>query len=495
MGRSIDRDRFDEADYERFGERLERSLVALQMLLARDGFGVGAPSLGAELELCLVDAHGAPLPLNRTVLAEAADPRIALEIDRFNLEINACPVALAGAPFAALREDLSSALAAIARAAAPHGGRVVTIGVLPTLLQRDLQSPALTDLPRYRALSAGLARLRQAPYQIVIEGEDRIALFCDDVTLEGANTSFQVHLRVDPKSFARAYNAAQIATAPILAVSGNSPLFLGRRLWDETRIALFRQSVDDRYPSTEDDWRPARVSFGHGWVRQGAYELFAESVALHPPLLPVVGPEDPLDVAHAGGIPALSELRLHQGTVWRWNRAVYDDADGGHLRVEMRALPAGPTPEDMSASAAFLVGLVLALTPVAERLVERMTFGHARRNFYEAAKKGLDAELLWPSERSPSPRLISVRKLVPTLLPLARQGLLGAGVLAEDADRALSVVARRVERGQTGAIWQRESLARLRASGAEQGALRLLLERYLTASETGRPVHEWSIAS
>ena len=339
MGLEIDRIQFEEADYARFANRLRDGLGALRELLQRPGFGLGSTSIGAELELSLIDRAGLPLPINRAVLAATLDPEVTLELDRFNLEYNAQPVPLAGRPFTALGREIDHALVVIQKAAAIHGGRLVAIGVLPTLTEADLQASAMTDLKRYHALSAAMRRLRHAPFKVVIDGEDPLTVSCDDVTMEGANTSFQLHLRVAPDEFARTYNAAQIAIAPVLAAAGNSPIFLGHRLWEETRVALFRQAADERAEGF--GWRPAHVSFGHGWVREGALELFAESVALHAPFLPVVGPEDPLACVRDNGVPALDELRLHQGTVWHWNRAIYDPHGGGHLRVEMRALPAG----------------------------------------------------------------------------------------------------------------------------------------------------------
>jgi len=287
MGLEIDRHHFDDEHYARFSERLQHNLAALAEVLARPGFGVGPGSIGAELELSLVGARGRPLPLNRAVLAETIDPRVTLELDRFNLEINTRPSPLAGRPFTALAGELDGALAEVRRAAALHGGKVATIGILPTLTAEALESSAMTELNRYRAFSAGLRRLRRGCFALRIKGDDELSLDADDMTFEGANTSFQVHLRVPPGSFAAAYNAAQIAVGPALAAAGNSPLLLGRRLWEETRITLFRQSVDDREGALLDDWRPARVSFGHGWAREGVFELFAESVAMHAPLLPV----------------------------------------------------------------------------------------------------------------------------------------------------------------------------------------------------------------
>jgi gamma-glutamyl:cysteine ligase YbdK (ATP-grasp superfamily) len=494
VGIEIEQEQFSEEDRRRFAARLDDQISALELLLARPGFGEGSRSLGAELEVSLVDARGRPLGINRTVLAETHDARLNLEVDRFNLELNTRPVPCAGRPFTALAAELAGGLAELRRRAAAHGGRVATIGILPTLTADDLTAGALTDTRRYRALSAGIRALRDRPFVVQIAGDETLSVEADDVTMQGANTSFQVHVRVAPAEFARVYNAAQIATAPALAVSGNSPLFLGRRLWDETRIALCRQSVDDRLDADGDDWRPARVSFGHGWVRAGALELFTESVAFHAPLLPVVGAEDALAAVRGGMVPALAELRLHHGTVWRWNRAVYDDAGGGHLRIELRALPSGPTVADMIANAAFLIGLTLGLAPDADALVRRLTFGHARRNFYQAARHGLDAELLWPADAAPSPRPTSVRALVPRLLDVARAGLASAGVDAAESDAALAIVAERVARGVTGARWQRRTLAALEVEMPRADAVAALLERYLEAEATERPVHEWPVA-
>jgi gamma-glutamyl:cysteine ligase YbdK (ATP-grasp superfamily) len=491
MGLEIERAEFLEADYVAFELRLRRCLEALEQLVARPGFGDGPLSVGAEVELNLVDQYERPLPRNRDVLARIADPRVVLELDQFNLELNSTPVALAGEPWSTLGAELAETLAITESAAQPLGAHVVPIGILPTLAADDLERSVLTDSCRYRALSAGIRRLRRSTFPILIEGLDRLELEWDDVTLEGATTSLQVHLRVPHARYAAVYNAAQIATAPALALAANSPLFLGKRLWDETRIALFRQSVDDRPLVQPDDWRPARVSFGHGWVRKGPQELFAESVALHEPLLPHVTAEDPLACIRAGGVPSLSELRLHNGTVWHWNRAVYDSALGGHFRIEMRALPAGPTVRDMMANAAFLVGLTLALASDIERWLVGLTFGHARRNFYEAARRGLSAELLWLTAESRM-RPLSASAVVELTLPLARQGLVDAGVTPDEADRHLDVIARRVATGQTGAVWQRQMFeAATRAGDDALAAGCAVMRAYRVASASELPVHAW----
>src|SRR5215472_16679824 len=268
MGTGIDQQDFDEHDHSRFALRLEECLSALGRLLERPGFGTGPATVGAELELFLIDGAGRPLPHNQVIRAAAADPRVNVELNRCNLELNASPALLAGRPFTALGGELNLLADRVAHAARDHGGRVAVIGILPTLTPAELDPGAMTDLSRYRALDGGLQRLRQDPFRIQIAGADPLELASDNVGLEAANTSFQVHLRVDPADFTRVYNAVQLASAPVLAVAGNSPTFLGHRLWEETRIALFKQSVDDR-AGRGLRRRPARGALGRGWGRGG----------------------------------------------------------------------------------------------------------------------------------------------------------------------------------------------------------------------------------
>jgi len=493
MGLAIDRDHFEPAEHAAFKRRLVASLPALRRLLDRPGFGVGAPSLGAEIELALIDGDGRPLPLNRAVLADSLDPQLQLELDRFNLEYNLTPVPARGRPFTAMQAELHDALSRVDVAAAAHGGAVVAIGILPSLREVDLAAHAMTDLPRYRALSRALRALRHAAFEVHIDGPEPLAVSMDDVTMEGAATSLQIHLRTDPARFAELYNAAQLATAPALAVCGNSPLFLGHRLWQETRIALFKQAVDPRVPHGEDWRRPARVCFGHGYVRRDAYELFAETVALFPPLIPIVSGEDP-SVLSGDAQPTLEELRLHMGTVWRWNRPVYDPAGGGHLRIELRVLPAGPTPIDCVANAALLVGLSQGLAGDVERLLNAMPFALAERNFYRAAQHGLDAGLVWPfGTQAGGLRELPARELLSELLPLAARGLQSLGVDDAECAALLGVVEARLQSGLTGSRYQLAQLERLERDMPRPRALRELTLRYLRRARGGAPVATWQV--
>lgn len=490
LGLSIEKDQFAQDEYARFSVRLREDLCALAELLARRDFGLGEPSLGAELEMSMVGEACQPMPNNERVLAETQDPRFTVELNRYNLECNTLPIALAGAPFSSLGKQLEECLTRLRAIAAAQGARIALIGILPTLAPADLQSSAMTDLPRFRALSAGIRRLRRSPFHVRIDGEDPLDIRPDDVTYEGANTSLQIHLRVNPADFSALYNAIQMATAPALAVSVNSPTFLGHRLWDETRIALFAQAVDDRPAASRRHAAVPRVSFGEDWLERGALELFEHSVALHAPLLPVLSAEDPLAVTRAGGVPMLGELRLHHGTVWRWNRAVYDPAEGGHLRIEMRALPSGPTVADMMASATFLVGLALELSRDPDA-VTSFPFAAAHDNFCRAARHGLSAELSWPIEG----RVTALRAsdLVLRLLPIARRGLAHAGIDAGECERLLQIIEARAETRRTGAEWQRRRLAILETACARPEALARMLSEYLDHSERGAPVHSWPL--
>jgi len=487
MGIPIDREDFSDADYARFSGKLEASLEVLAELLQRPGFGDGPCSIGAELEVSLVDDAARPLPLNGKVLAETLDARLTHELDRWNLESNLRHGPLAGAPFAALRRECVEVLAEMSRAAALHGGRVAMIGILPTLVAHDFDGNAITESLRYRALSRGLRRLRDAPFELDIRGEDHLQLSCESVAFEGAGTSFQVHLRVPPRRFADTYNAVQLATPPVLAAAGNSPIFLGRRLWEETRVALFKQSVDPRRERGRGG-EVARVSFGDGWI-DGPLELFERSVRSHPPLLPVMDEREPSPDAKA--LPPLRELRLHQGTVWSWNRPIYDPAEGGHLRIEMRSLPAGPTVTDMLANAAFHIGLALAIAQDPPEWGEDVDFGAVQHDFYRAAQRGLDAALHWPRACGGSGEPAAAHALALELLPRAQAGLDAAGVERSDSAPLLESLDRRLRAGATGARWQRAALARAEATRSRPEALRWMLEGYLDASQSGVGVAEW----
>lgn len=487
MGLMISKERFEQSDHVRFQAKLKECLSALEQVLGQPGFGEGDASLGAELEVFLVGDRAEPLTLSSEILEATRDTRVALELGRFNLECNTNPSLLAGAPFAALRGELQGVLESLRKAAAPRGAGIALVGILPTLKREELMLAAISDVARYRALNRALTERRHGQFQFNIDGEDPLRTEWESVAPEGANTSLQLHLRVEPQRFSRMYNAVQLATAPALAVSGNSPTFLGHRLWQETRIALFKQAVDERMKTARGNPGQARVGFGSKWIQHGALELFRDTVQQHEVLVPMVYSSSPQEVLEAGKYPELRELRLHASTVWMWNRAVYDPT--GHLRIEMRALPTGPTVTDMLANSAFLLGLSYAFEET--NLAPQLPFELAHANFYRAAQLGLDAVFDWPAEEGIV--RIPARELLPTLSPLAIRGLAIAGVDRPDSSELLQIFSHRVASGATGAQWQLKRLAQLRKNRDVAPALERMTLEYMRRSESDTPVHCWPI--
>ncbi len=492
MGQQIDTVSFTEHEFNEFQSRLLDNLNSLKQVLQRPGFGQGAPSIGAELEMYLVDEQARPLPLNKTLLERSGHPQLALELNRFNIEYNLTPVLAAGRPFSLLEREMQLAMSHLNELLLPERGSVLPIGILPSLKRSDFGVHAMTEERRFTALSRALADKRGSLFCIHIDGDDPLSLRARDVTLEGANTSFQLHFRVSPEHFADLFNALQLVTPLMVATAANSPFMLEHKLWHETRIPLFQQAIDGRSAEESQRCVPSRVDFGSGWVREGAHELFAEMVHLHAPLLPVSTDENSLAVVEQGGVPKLDELRLHAGTIWPWNRVVYDPAQGGHLRVEIRALPAGPSACDMAANAAFYLGLAVGLKDQINDIIPALPFSTLRNNFETAAQRSLKAELMWP--RAGQPHGLSKRPVADialSLLPVARQGLMALEVEPSEIETQLRVIEKRLESGMNGAIWQRREYHRLCRTLQSHNALMQMVQNYRSHQQTNTPVTEW----
>lgn len=478
---------------QQYTTRLKRCLNALEKLLINPQFGIGPNTIGAEMEVSIVDQNWNCANINQQLLSDLQDELMQCELDQFNLEFNAPPVYPKGTPFTKIEQRLTDALGRMNKAAKAYQSKIIPIGILPTLTLEHLTAEAITRLERYQLLSTCLKTMRGGPFLVNIDGKEPLKVSCDDVTLEGANTSYQVHLRVNPTDFAETFNTISLITPLVVAISANSPYFLGHELWDETRIALFQQSVDYRNLSKPLHWHlPNRVSFGYGWLRKSAFECFAENVAIFPPLLPYGTEEDIEKKMAQGKTPELAELRLHQGVVWHWNRAIYDPAEEGHLRIEMRSLPSGPTPADMTANSAFMIGLAFGLRHHIEKHIQTLPFKYAEENFYRAAKFGLDAQLVWFSAKNYQLSLMPVSTLLHWALPYAKQGLQELGVDDAEIDKFLQIIEVRLQRRMTGAIWQKQRVNALEANGFKRSqALQEMTKSYTEQANSGQPVGEW----
>ena len=494
MGRAIEKIEFSSDDYKAFASRLRDNLAALQLLLERPGFGVGPGSFGAEMEMYLIDQEGSALYKNMEIQQMMGNPQLTLELNRFNLEYNLTPFPTENLPFSESEKELLKALSDVRECAASLGGRVVPIGILPTLKTADFNENTMTDVARYHALANRLKDDRGGRFQVNIQGQDELHLETNDITLEGANTSFQAHYRVNPENYADTFNAIQLVTPLVLAIASNSPIVFGQRLWHETRIPLFKKSIDTRKEQLmmNAPWHQLpRVNFGNGWVRKGILELFAETVNLYPVLLPIFEDEDSVGLAREGKVPRLSELRLQQSTVWLWNRPIYDDAAGGHLRIELRSLPSGPSVTDMMANAALAIGLAEGLRPLINELISALPFSYCNYNFYRAAEYGVGSKILWPDPEGSELNEEPVLELLERLFPLAHKGLESIGVDGSEIDRYLGIVQQRIERRTSGAQWQLQNYDELRRKHDSSSACRLLLESYYQQSKANIPVAEW----
>ncbi|MDF2179419.1 glutamate-cysteine ligase family protein [Aliiglaciecola sp. CAU 1673] len=492
MGSSIETDAVKQGDVEAFSRRLDEQLGLLKQAVRTPGFGGDPLCIGAELEMYLVDNDAKVSPSNHILLEALNDSQFQAEINQYNLELNLSVFQQKGRPFSKLREEMQRKTDHLQRLAEHTGVNVVPIGILPTLRQHHLSKEFMTPLPRYQALADRLYHLRGEPFRLNITGEEPVSITCDDVTAEGANTSFQVHMMVQHSQFAELFNAVQLTQPFVTAVAANSGVLLGNLSWDETRVALFKQALDTRLPEQRSRWRqPTRVAFGFGWVRHDAWELFAEAVSLNTPLLPVLSDEDSAQVLASGKLPKFKELCVHMGTIWPWNRPVYCHQGKGHVRIELRAIPAGPTSMDMLANAAFAIGLANGIAPQMETYLAALPFRFAEYNFYRAAQNGLDAHILWPKAGSHQLSEIPLISLMEEMLTYAHDGLLKIGVESEEVQFFLDVIAKRMACGVNGARWQKRTLSTLSQSMERDKACQEMVRRYMENARSCQPVSQW----
>jgi hypothetical protein len=492
MGRDVDLQEFSRADRTRYREKVRRCLDVLALMLRDAKFQTDDPMTGLEIEFNLVDADGRPALKNVEALERIANPAFQTELGQFNLEINVPPRRLGEHGTTGFEETLRESLNEAERAANEVDAHLVMIGILPTLEPGHLGPATISPNPRYQLLSDQILNARGEDLLIDISGVERLRTTSESIMPEAACTSTQLHVQVSPEDFASYWNASQAIAAIQLTVGANSPFLLGRQLWQETRIPLFEQATDTRSEELKAQGVRPRVWFGERWINS-IFDLFEENARYFPALLPVIADEDPVAVLEAGGTPMLDELRLHNGTIYRWNRPIYDvvEEDGGavpHLRVENRVLAAGPTVVDTMANAAFYFGVVRALAESERPLWSQMSFSAAEENFHVCAQHGIDAKVYWPGIGEVAATELVLRRL----LPLAREGLATWGVDRDEAERLLGVIEQRCVTGRNGASWFTAQVAAREAAGTERDeAVRLTLLDYRERMHANEPVHTW----
>jgi hypothetical protein len=489
MGEKVAATVFTREDRQRYRQKVRQCLDVFGRLLAESRFDCERRSIGLEIELNLTDEAGNPAMKNAAALEAIADPDFQTELGQFNVEINVPPRLLSHEIAADTERDIRASLNVAEERARTVGAHMVMVGILPTLTERHLTADSFSANPRYRLLNEQIFAARGEDLLIAISGHERLSTFADTIAPEAACTSVQLHQQIDPHLFARHWNAAQCLAGIQLAVGANSPFFFGRELWRETRIALFEQATDTRPEELKAQGVRPRVWFGERWINS-IWDLFEENVRYFPALLPVVDEEDPLEALERGDVPTLGELRLHNGTIYRWNRPIYDVVRGRpHLRVENRVLPAGPTVVDVLANAAFYYGLIRVLVEDDRPVWSQMSFSAAEENFHAGARDGLDARVYWPGVgHAPVTELVLRR-----LLPLAHEGLERYGIDAHDRDRLLGIVERRCVTERNGAAWQAAAFHALYERLDRPDALREMTVRYREHMHENVPVHEWPL--
>jgi len=482
----------DEATRRAFMKALLNEVRAMEAMLDAGMFERDIRRIGAEQEMFLVDRAYRPAMTAMQMLEGMDDSRFTHELGLFNLEANLSPLELGGDCLSRLEAETDEVLKIARERADKVGSQVALVGILPTLTRDHLSLNAMVPTARYFALNEALRRLRGSDFQFAIKGIDQLNFQHDNLMLEACNTSYQVHFQVGAEEFASLYNVAQAVTGPLLAACVNSPILLGKRLWHESRIAVFENSIDARSEALAARGLQPRVHFGDHWIDKSVIEIFKEDIARFRVILTTEFEDDPLGMVGRGEIPKLNALRLHNGTVYRWNRACYGISDNGkpHLRIENRVIPSGPTVLDEIANAAFFFGMMSRLSHSIEDIREHFNFSDIKSNFMSAARDGLRAQQVWFDERQmPAQELI-----LKELLPLAEQGLREASIDSADIERYLGVIEKRVDSRRTGARWQLDSLEQMKSTGSLHERLRALTASMVQQQQTGKPVADWSLA-
>ncbi len=494
MSIQVYQESYTEEDFKKYQERITEQLTVLDDLTQIPGFGGENYRLSAAIHYYLTDKQANVAPISKKVITQAGDSRLQMAINKFNLELEISPVELTKKPFSSIHNELLEVQELLDDASRNLNVNATPIGILPTLKRTDIHTKNITDTCRNRALDRGLNKAHGQNLKLKVDGKEPLIFHCTDATLEGINGAMYCQLKTPLKRFTNTWNALQLITPIVVGVAANSPRLFDHLLWHESRIALFNHvSYRNRARVRLKQTKLPRINYGQDWLSNGPWQLFSDNVALYEPLLPVVFPKDARDSIRAGELPSLDELRLHQSTVWTWNRAIFDTSTSGQFQIQNRCLPAGPSNIDMLANVAFMIGLTLGLRDHMNSLITSFPFTHVEANFYQAARSSLDAKILWPDIKTHVTREHRLSDLASQLLPTAERGLSILGVDNEDIVRYLDIIQRRLDKRMTGARWQMEILSHYFQSYDLEQAQKKMLDDYILEYRLNNPVSDWEL--
>ncbi len=478
---------------QRFVRHLLEDVDALEYMLENNWFEDDIIRIGAEQEMCLIDTNYKPAHRNMELLESINDEDVVTELAKFNIELNLAPQVFEKNCFSLVEKEILEKMKLVSDHAERLDMKPILTGILPTIRKSDVSDENVTPLERYRYLMAILKEALGGMVELKLNGIDELIVEHESALLEACNTSFQVHLQIRPDEFVQKYNIAQAIAAPTMALAVNSPMLFGKRLWHETRIALFQQSLDTRQKVEHLREVSPRVTFGNDWLRKSILELYKEDITRFRVLLNTKIEEDVHEQIEKGITPKLRALNIHNGTVYRWNRPCYGISGNGkpHLRIENRILPAGPSILDEMANAALWIGLMNSFDKVEKDVTKSMDFDDARNNFFVACRMGLDSYMNWFGGR----RISTPELLKKELIPLAKEGLKDANIDQSDIDRYIGVIEDRVATGVTGAMWIINSYSKLAKDGPKEEAITSVTAAIINNQEKNLPVAQWKEAT
>ncbi len=479
-----------------FVRRLLNDLQAFEKMLEEDWFENDITRIGAEQEMCLVNTKTRkPAPISMEVLSETEQYKwLETELAKFNLETNLTPRVFHSDALRKMEEEALHTQHIIKQHLVKHNADIVLTGILPTLRKHDLELHNLTPKPRYYALIEAINnQLSKSTYELHLDGIDELRIHHNSPLLEACNTSFQVHLQVNAHNFVKFYNIAQALAAPVMAIAANSPIVFGRRLWHESRIALFQQALDTRKSNNHMRESSPRVQFGKKWLNESVLEIHKDDIARFRVLLATEVEENSLECLQQGIAPKLSALQVFNSTVYRWNRPCYGISENGkpHLRIENRVLPAGPTIVDEMANAALWLGAMIGMEDQIEDIRQLVDFEDVQDNFVKSAKFSIDSNFNWIGDK----KIGACDLILHELLPIARHGLQKQQIQSEDIDRYLGIIEERAKRHMNGARWQLRAFTSLRKQVSQDEAVSILTASMIKNQANETPVHLWENSS